>query len=192
MPKKSAGFTLIELLVTIAIIAVISTVGMAVYGTAQKTARISKRAQDLKALRTSIELYKSSTGFFPSGAAINTFNCVVTNASGSTGALSVLTPTYMTVIPADPLDGGNASGTNCYQYASNVAAPSGSSEFKLRTNSTISNGGSPEMTSSQFQQQPTLIDSQRDGGAGDNCLIQPTGTILGWAVYSGSGAICNL
>lgn len=174
------GFTLIELMVAISIIAILAAVGIVMYSSAQKTGRISKRIQDLNALKTALELYKSSTGYYPSGAAANTFACISTLAA-------TIAPTYMPAIPADPLDANDPAGANCYQYATTTTTSS--LDYKLRTRLTISTSG--EMTSTQFKQQPNLIDPDRDGGVDDNCDIDTGGTVTGWAITSGSTAICN-
>jgi len=186
--KKVLGFTLIELMVAIAIIAVLAAVGMVVYSTAQKSGRISKRVQDLDSLRTALELYKSATGFYPSHTTASSFTCI-TGANGVGGPLAPLSSAYMPVLPADPLDGGNSGGTNCYQYAS--SGTSNSTDYKLRTNLLIY-GTSGEMNSTAFQTQPGLIDPDRDTTVDDNCAIQTTGTTRGWAIHSGLAAMCNL
>lgn len=171
------GFTLIELMVSIAIIAILAAVGLVVYSTAQKSGRISKRVQDLKALQTSLELYKSSVGNYPPAAVAGTFACISTPLAG-------LVPTYMPVLPADPLDGGNAAGTNCYEYTSNSATAASSTEYKLRTKLSVSSSG--EMNSAAFGQQPSLIDPARDGTV--DCVV--SGTYTGWAIYSGGATTC--
>lgn len=174
------GFTLIELMVTIAIIAILAAVGLVVYSTAQKSGRISKRVQDLDALKTALELYKSATGSYPTGVgAAGNFACISTPLAG-------LVPTYMPSLPADPLDGGNAGGTNCYEYTSN-AAPA--SEYKIHTKASVY-GATGEMNSAAFAQQPNLIDPAKDGTV--NCTVE-TGagvTYQGWAVYSGGSTTC--
>lgn len=179
--QSSKGFSLVEIMVVIVIIAVLATVGAVIFTPAQKAARISKRGQDLNGLKRALELYREANDYYPSGAAANTFACI-------SGQIEELAPAHVAVLPADPLDGANAGGPNCYEYASN--ATTNSTAYKLRTNLTIS--GSGEMTSSQFQHQPNLIDPDRDGTPNDSCAIQTEGTITGWAVFSGSTAICNL
>ncbi|OGE64586.1 hypothetical protein A3J13_01495 [Candidatus Daviesbacteria bacterium RIFCSPLOWO2_02_FULL_36_8] len=52
---KSSGFTLIELMVVISIIAILSVIGVSVYGNVQKTARDGIRRAEIAILRNSIE-----------------------------------------------------------------------------------------------------------------------------------------
>lgn len=182
---QNRGFTLIELMVAIAILAILATVGIVMYSTAQKAGRVSKRVQDLDALKTALELYKSATGYYPSATAASTYYCLGAAGSG----LSVLVPNYMPILPADPLDGSNTAGTNCYEYAS--SGTSNSTDYKLRTKPAIY-GTSGEMNSAAFLTQTSLIDPDRDGGTDDNCDIDTGGTITGWAIHSGSAALCNL
>jgi prepilin-type N-terminal cleavage/methylation domain-containing protein len=62
LPHKPAqGFTLIELLVTIAIIAIISVVAVALFGNVQANARDSKRRAEVTALSRALEINKNST-----------------------------------------------------------------------------------------------------------------------------------
>ena len=176
--KKKNGFTLIELMVAIAIVAIISTVGIVVYSTAQKSARVSKRVQDLTALKTALELYKSATGVYPIQ---NGWACIA-------NPLSVLTPNYMPVLTSDPLDNGAVGGANCYQYTTGAAGDV-TTEYKVRTNPSLASGGSPEMPSTVFAQQPTIIDPAKDGTV--DCIVQ-SGNVAysGWAVSSGS-TVCD-
>ena len=185
--NNKRGFTLIELLVTIAIIAILAAVGFTVYNSAQKSARISKRIQDLDAIKQAIETFKSTTGKYPSlplGTAANSFVCLNALTTANT-----LVPTYMPLIPDDP-----QTATNCYQYVSNHVEAAGdlgpkATDYKVRTHPSLV---SPEMTSGEFKVQPTLIDSERDGGANDdNCAIQTGGTVTGWSIQNGSSTSCN-
>lgn len=177
--KNKSGFTLIELMVTIAIIAVLAAVCLVIYSTAQKSGRVSKRVQDMKALQTAIELFKSSKGAYPNlpvGGTIGTHVCITT-LSGN----NVLTPTFMPVIPADP-----ANSAYCYQYTSNGTvggATPDATEYKIRTHQTLNNN---DMVSADFLQQTALIDPARDGTAG--CTVETNGTVTGWALYSGAAA----
>lgn len=172
--RSQKGFTLIELLVTIAIIAVLSTVGLVLYQNAQKSARISKRIQDLQAIQKAVETFKSATGKYP----IQSGSWACTSAL--TGANS-LTPNYLPVVPNDPLDGAGATD-NCYQYQSDANGY----EYKIRTHNNVASSG--EISSSQFLQQPTLVDPSRDSGTSACTVELSAGTISGWAIYSGTNA----
>lgn len=56
------GFTLIELLVVISIIAVLSTIGLVVYGGVGQKARDSIRKSDLRTFATALEIYFQQNG----------------------------------------------------------------------------------------------------------------------------------
>jgi prepilin-type N-terminal cleavage/methylation domain-containing protein len=180
MPKirNPFGFTLIELMVAISIIAVMATVGMVVYSQAQKAGRISKRVQDLAALHAALELFKATNGSYPSVPAFGGFTCI-----GNLTGTNALAPNYITVIPKDPIQSGN---TNCYGYLSDVADPPGTAvptakEYKVR-----SLVPDTEMSFTDINQQPTLINPANDGNPG-TCAVEPlTETVAnqGWAYYT--------
>jgi prepilin-type N-terminal cleavage/methylation domain-containing protein len=60
--NTTKGFTLIELLVTIAIIAIISVVAVALFGNIQADARDGKRRAELESLANALEVNKSGGG----------------------------------------------------------------------------------------------------------------------------------
>ncbi|MFQ5540907.1 MAG: type II secretion system protein [Candidatus Paceibacteria bacterium] len=104
--NKARGFTLIELLVVIAIIGILSSVVLASLNDARQKSRDAKRVADIKQLQLAMEL------FFD------------TNASYPTTSLSQLAPTYIAVIPTDPLGNtayywdaaGSVSGNTATDY----------------------------------------------------------------------------
>ncbi len=61
--KSYAGFTLIELLVVVAIIAILSVIGMTLFGSVQKSARDARRRGDIDAIASALEVAKTSTGY---------------------------------------------------------------------------------------------------------------------------------
>lgn len=82
--KSSRGFTLIELLVVIAIIGILSSVVLASLNTARQKSRDARRIADLKQIQLALQLYYDATSEYPD-------------------ALSSLTPTYISVVPTDPV-----------------------------------------------------------------------------------------
>lgn len=116
------GFTLIELLVVISIIAILSTIGLTIYSSAQKQARMSKRISDLKAIQSALQVYYSANKTYPVVTPLTDTGwrseCV---AGGSLPADQVIplgfVPNYMAAFPADPQM--DKAGTSCYLYRSN-------------------------------------------------------------------------
>ena len=84
MTKRNKGFTLIELLVVIAIIGILSSVVLASLNSARKKARDARRVADIKQLQLAEELYFDATRAYSAN-------------------LAALAPTYIAVIPTDPL-----------------------------------------------------------------------------------------
>jgi len=64
---SSGGFTLVELLVVVAIIVILSTVGIASYQGATKSGRDGKRKGDLSQVQAALELYRSQYSTYPGG-----------------------------------------------------------------------------------------------------------------------------
>lgn len=90
---SGAGFTLLELLVVISIIAILITVGLTSFSTAQKKGRDAKRKSDIKEVQNALEQYYSVCGYnypTPTGSFFVSVNC-------PTPAISIL-PT----VPSDP------------------------------------------------------------------------------------------
>ncbi len=81
--RKQSGFTLLELLIVIAILGILSTLGVASLRGALAKGRDAKRKSDIKSLQTALELYYSDFSVYPD-------------------ALSTLAPTYIKEIPEDP------------------------------------------------------------------------------------------
>lgn len=100
--KNKKGFTLIELLVVIAIIGILSSVVLASLSTARAKSRDARRISDLGQIQLALELYFDSSSTYP----VATFGAITT-------PLTVLAPTYMPRLPADPQNSGNY----VYKYA---------------------------------------------------------------------------
>lgn len=126
---KKKGFSLIELLIVIAIIAILSGVGLASFSGTQKRGRDARRQADLESVRSALELYRadnSSTGY-PNPAGIDGTNGKYSNLFSVSGF-----PTYITPLPQDPRNvnpfvytysGGGATYTLCANQLEATGVP---------------------------------------------------------------------
>lgn len=111
MPKDK-GFTLIELLVVISILAILSIIGLTAFGGVQKSARDARRKSDLRSIKVALELYKQSTGSYPSHDYIY--------SSSVQPWISELDSNYFgNGIPVDPIN--TKTGTCCGQNGINFS-----------------------------------------------------------------------
>ena len=101
--RNARGFTLIELLVVIAIIGILSSIVLASLNTARQKSRDARRIADVKQIQLALELFFDSNSTYPSSTA-------------------QLVPTFISVLPKDPLNGsaylyaGLGSGATCTSY----------------------------------------------------------------------------
>jgi prepilin-type N-terminal cleavage/methylation domain-containing protein len=69
--KRKFGFTLVEMLIVIAIIAILISLGVVSFGSAQKKGRDSKRRADMKAVQSGWEqYYADNNGSYPSTCSV--------------------------------------------------------------------------------------------------------------------------
>lgn len=81
---NNKAFTLLELLVTISIIAILVTLGLSSFATAQKKGRDSKRKSDLREIQAGLEQYYSVCGYkypTPSGTFYSPVICTTPGVS---------------------------------------------------------------------------------------------------------------
>src|SRR3989338_4534821 len=95
------GFTLIELLVVIAIIGILSSIVLASLNSARKKGRDARRVSDIKQLQLALELSYDANSKYP-----------LTMVTAT-----LVTPGYISSIPADP-----SGGTAAYGYVPLPAA----------------------------------------------------------------------
>lgn len=98
LPAARRGFTLIELLITIAIIGILSAVGLTTYPSVQRSARDASRKSDLELIRSGLELYKSDCNSYPATANFPSAGNPL-NGNGSSCSASNI---YISSVPIDP------------------------------------------------------------------------------------------
>ncbi len=114
MTKKTKnGFTLLELLVVIAIIGLLATVVLFAVNDARAKGRDSARIQQMKQIKTAIELFYDSKGYYPECNSVNPYPfsyCDTIHQGipvyGTMNSLEIV-PTYISKIKNDPTNSGN-------------------------------------------------------------------------------------
>jgi general secretion pathway protein G len=120
MRKISAnnkGFTLIELLVVIVIIVVFASIVIAAIGSASANSRDNERLINMKDMQVSVERYYDANNQYPSTENQWWGNCSAFGshpATGPTGYVPGLSPTYLPKLPIDP----RQTAGSCYLYNS--------------------------------------------------------------------------
>ncbi|MDD5416260.1 MAG: type II secretion system protein [Candidatus Daviesbacteria bacterium] len=108
------GFTMVELLVVISIIAILSTIGLIVYGGIQSKSRDTYRLSSLRDLNIALEAYNSINGKYPNDP--NWVCCSSWTSSYITG----LVPVHIKDLPHDPLEPSSPGGPDfCYLRLAN-------------------------------------------------------------------------
>ncbi len=111
------GFTLIELLVVMAILGILSTVGLNSFRLSQMKARDAKRKSDLGQVQRALEMYYSDHGNYPAAGAAGTIHIGVSDLAWGDGEMTdaeAPETVYLKELPKDP--SGNLE--YCYFYQS--------------------------------------------------------------------------
>lgn len=111
--RTQGGFTLIELLVVIAIIGMLSSVVLASLNTARTKGRDARRLTDMKSIVAALELYALDNATYP-----NTGAGSWVNSLAGTQWIPGLAPTYISVVPIDPVNTYSTSLEVVYHYNS--------------------------------------------------------------------------
>lgn len=112
------GFTLIELLVVIAIIGILASVVMASLNSARAKARDAKRMEEVKQIQNALELYYANNGQYPvSGGATLPNSGWSTSTDSSWQTLEATLSTYLSDLPADPVNTAGTWGATGMAYS---------------------------------------------------------------------------
>ena len=123
--QKTRGLTFVEVLVAVAIVAILATIVYASLGEARKKSRDAQRYSDMLNVQIALRLYKDSNGSYPSTGGAGTWwsVCPDGGSHGTTeanGYIPDLVPTYLPVLPTEPLGCSHGAGAvKGYIYSSN-------------------------------------------------------------------------
>ena len=81
--RSRFGFTMIEILVVVAIIALLTTIGIISYTATNRRARDGKRRADLEQIRSALVLYRTDNGEYPESLDWDTMAPISTYISGT-------------------------------------------------------------------------------------------------------------
>ncbi len=153
------AFTLIELLVVIAIIGLLSTIAVVVMDKSRIAARDVKRKSDLRQIKLALDLYYDDNGHFPVVAspwACSATTDLDTCSNARWLSLQTMLQTYITVLPADPINKNitdpTFQGNFTYAYYSNASG----SKYDLIAN--LENTSDPDRCASRGYRDNVYLD----------------------------------
>ncbi len=131
--SKNQGFTLIELLVVIAIVGILSSVVLASLSSARTKARDARRIADLNQIKTALELFYDSYGYYPQSGCGWDCNGYKYSYDSSWNSLATDLAPYIGTLPKDPLNSLCAPwNNNCFSYSyGNVGRNTYSAQYDL-------------------------------------------------------------
>src|SRR6185436_14329163 len=95
--RNAAGFTLIELMIVVAVIGILTAIGIGFYTTMQQSARVARAQADVRAIATAASSYLAHTGVVP--PSIDALTVTVANPMGQTSG------PFLTRPPTAPVGG---------------------------------------------------------------------------------------
>jgi prepilin-type N-terminal cleavage/methylation domain-containing protein len=113
--RGGRGFTLIELVIVVAILGILSAIGLALYVNVQAGGRIGRATADVRTLTSAVGVYSAHMGAIPTtGEGLAVLSAAATNAKGDTAG------PFLNVVPAPPA-GGSPAWPSAYVYQADTA-----------------------------------------------------------------------
>ena len=133
---RASGFTLIELLVVISIIGLLSSIVLTSVNSARAKARDARRIEDLGQIRTALELFYDTNGFYPQSNCGWDCNEYRYSYNSSWDALAADLAPYIPTLPKDPTNNSCPPWSpGCHTYAyGNVGRNSQRVQYDLTAN----------------------------------------------------------
>ncbi len=120
----SSGFTLVEILIVVIIMGILASIIIGLFGNTTKDANGGALKDNLRAIRSAIQIYNAQHGRYPAQATFDTQMTQFTNATGATSATrtgSYIYGPYILTLPPLPVgtDKGATSVTSLTYAAGN-------------------------------------------------------------------------
>lgn len=136
--NTSKGFTLVELMVVIAIIAILSVVGLTIFSGVQQQARNSRRQSDIQAIAKALESAKQVNVAAYASLTVNSFagGTIPNESAPTTARYCISTSTTVTVPPQPGVAAWNGAANICPTaggYVDVAAAPGGVTALPVNT-----------------------------------------------------------
>ena len=116
---RTAGFTIVELAVVIAVIGILSAIGIVSFRTYKADTEVATMKKDMLALKLSIEKYYAKNGSYPLGSQGS--GAWSRRAQHGEGFIAGIFPEYLKVVPDVESGVKTDLGSNTYLYISNGA-----------------------------------------------------------------------
>jgi general secretion pathway protein G len=136
--RSRHGFTLIEILIVVIILGILASIIIGLFGNSSKDAATGALKDNLRAIRSAIEVYNAQHGKYPGQATFESQMTLFTNSAGATSATRTGTfqyGPYILTMPPLPIgtDKGATSVTSL-TYASGYGWGYDAISGKLRAN----------------------------------------------------------